>query len=195
VKIHSAEFLTSGARPEEFPYNEFPEIAFGGRSNVGKSSLINSLLQRKNLVRTSSTPGRTQRINFFVINNAFNFVDLPGYGYAKVPKEMRASWGPMIETYLVSRPKLFAIVCVFDLRRGIEDDDQMLLEAAGTLGIQPIVVFTKADKLKPNRRYNRIREIAQPLGVRPDDFVLFSGTKGWGIDELWKKIRALGGIS
>jgi GTP-binding protein len=194
VKIHSADFLTSGARPEEYPNNDLPEIAFGGRSNVGKSSLINTLVRRKSLVRTSSTPGRTQRINFFVVNEAFNFVDLPGYGYAKVPQDMRAAWGPMVETYLVSRPKLFSIVCVFDLRRGIEADDQMLLEAAGTLGIQPIIVFTKADKLKSNRRYNRIRDIARPLGVRPDDFVLFSSTQGWGAEELWEKIRALGGI-
>ena len=115
--VTAADFVISAVKPEQYPAPEFPEIAFAGRSNVGKSSLINTLLNRKNLVKTSRTPGRTQLINFFLINQALSFVDLPGYGYAKVPAAVQKKWGPMIETYLSSRESLRGVIVLMDLRR------------------------------------------------------------------------------
>ena len=117
MKILSAEFVTSAVKPDQYPPVKYPEMAFAGRSNVGKSSLINTLVNRKRLVKTSSTPGRTQLINFFDINNHFTFVDLPGYGYAKVPTAVRKKWGPMIETYLSGRDSLKGVVVILDIRR------------------------------------------------------------------------------
>ncbi|MEM5788274.1 MAG: ribosome biogenesis GTP-binding protein YihA/YsxC, partial [Syntrophobacteraceae bacterium] len=124
--VRSAEFITSAVHPKQYPDGHLPEIAFAGRSNVGKSSLINCLLQRKKLVRTSRTPGRTQLINFFLINETFRFVDLPGYGYAKVAQSVRASWGPMIETYLAGRQNLKGVIQIMDLRHPPTPDDLSL---------------------------------------------------------------------
>ena len=117
MHVKSAEFVTSAVKPDQYPPAKYPEMAFAGRSNVGKSSLINTLVNRKRLVKTSSTPGRTQLINFFSINEDFTFVDLPGYGYAKVPQHIRKKWGPMVETYLASRPTLLGVVLLVDIRR------------------------------------------------------------------------------
>jgi GTP-binding protein len=195
VKIKSAEFEKSAIHPKDYPEADLPEIAFGGRSNVGKSSLINSMVQRKKLVKVSGKPGHTQSINFFVINEELRFVDLPGYGYAKVSKEERAAWGPMIESYFEFREPLKGVVCIVDLRRGIEDDDLMLIEAAPHFGWQPIIVFTKADKFSRNQRFNRRREVAKKWGMREDDLILYSSKTGLGRDELWTRIVELTGLS
>lgn len=193
-KVNKAEFMTAGTRPPHFPPTELPEIAFGGASNVGKSSLINSLVGRTKLVRTSKTPGHTQTINFFNINDEMVFVDLPGYGFAKVPLAVKAAWGPMIEGYLAGRPTLRAIVCVMDLRRGVRDDDMMLIKSAPLFGIQPILVFTKADKYGRNAGLQRRREIARELGCPPQDLLLYSSTKAQGAEALWDRIRQITGV-
>ena len=194
MKINSAEFITSAAWPRDWPESALPEIAFAGRSNVGKSSLINTLCERKNLVKTSGKPGHTRTINFFVVNEAVTFVDLPGYGYAAVSKKERQQWSEMIEAYLAGRPNLLGVVCIADLRRGFEDDDMMLVRAAPDFAYQPILVLTKADKLKTNPRANQRRKVAADLGCRPQDLILFSATKGWGRDDVWKRIRELTGL-
>lgn len=195
MKVTKAEFVKSAQWPSEWPDAELPEIAFGGRSNVGKSSLINSLCSRKNLVKTSGTPGATRTLNFFEVNEAVSFVDLPGYGYAQVSKSERAKWGHMIEAYLGERRSLRGLVCIVDIRRGFEEDDMMLVQAAPAFAIQPILVLTKADKLKTNPRANARRKLAKQHGWKPDDLILYSATKGWGRDELWERIVQLAGIS
>ena len=194
MKITKTEFVTSAVKPKGFPPPDRPEIAFGGRSNVGKSSLINAMLQRKRLVKVSSTPGRTQLINFFGVNDELYFVDLPGYGFAKVPEAVREKWGPMIETYLSDRPNLRGLVVIMDLRRGVQDDDMMLIESAPLFGVQPILVFTKADKFSRNQQSKRRFELASEFGVKPDDLILFSSKDGTGRDALWDRIRQLTGI-
>jgi len=194
VKIEYAEFVTSATEPDQYPWPDRPEIAFGGRSNVGKSSLINTLIERKGLVETSKQPGRTQTINFFDVNDEFYVVDLPGYGYAKVSREERKAWGPMIETYLQQRRSLEAIVCVMDVRRGLEADDLQLIEAAPHFGLQAVPVFTKADKLGTQKRKKRRREIADLLGIEPDEILLFSSEKRIGKRDLWRRLEPLVGI-
>lgn len=194
MKINSAEFVTSAQWPEQWPLCDYPEIAFAGRSNVGKSSLINTLCHRKRLVKTSGKPGHTRLINFFEINEAVSFVDLPGYGYAKVSKKERDRWGEMIESYLAGRECLRGVVIIIDIRRGFEDDDMMLVEAAPHFAFQPILVLTKADKLGQNKRKRRRHEIAKDLGCDPGDLIPFSSTKGFGRDEVWDRIIQLTGI-
>jgi len=194
VKIKYAKFVKGATEPEDYPFPDRPEIAFAGRSNVGKSSLINALLERKDLVRTSKQPGRTREINFFDINGEFYFVDLPGYGYAQVSKEQREAWGPMIDTYLDVRRNLEALICIMDVRRGVEEDDRQLIEAAPHFETQPILVFTKADKLGKQERHNRQREIAEEFGVEPDGILLFSSNDRIGKRALWRRIEQLIGI-
>ena len=196
MKIKFAEFVKSATEPRDYAVADKPEVAFAGRSNVGKSSLINTLVNRKNLVRTGKKPGRTQTINFFNVNDELYLVDLPGYGYARVSKSERHAWGPMIETYLDVRHSLAALVCIMDIRRGVEDDDRQLIEAAPHFGVQPILVFTKADKLSKNKRQNRRDEIAREFGgeVDPEELLLFSSTERIGKGALWKQIKVLTGI-
>ena len=158
---------------------------------MGKSSLINALLGRKNLVKTSSTPGRTQTINFFLINDAFHFVDLPGYGYAKVPIEVRKKWGPMVEKYLKKRPDLRGVVMILDLRRVPNEADHELLAWLGHYEIPEIIVLTKADKLKKNRQVQQRSLIAHDLSKDPSSLILFSAATGLGKQALWKAVEAL----
>jgi GTP-binding protein len=193
--IKSSEFVTSAVKPAQYPPPEFPEVAFAGRSNVGKSSLINTLVNRRRLVKTSTTPGRTQLINFFRINGNLLLVDLPGYGYAKVPAAVRKQWGPMIETYLSKRPTLKAVVLLMDLRRvpGIEELNFMAW--LRQYGVTPIPVLTKCDKLSKTNQTKQRRLIAQALGMAAEGLILFSAKSGQGKAVLWQSIQATLGIT
>ncbi|MFB6263549.1 MAG: ribosome biogenesis GTP-binding protein YihA/YsxC, partial [Bradymonadaceae bacterium] len=146
------------------------------------------LLTRKKLARVSKTPGRTRSLNFYDVSGEVYFVDLPGYGYADVPTEEKKAWAPMIETYLRRRRSLAALVCVMDLRRGMEGDDQQLIESAPHFGVQPILVFTKADKFGEQKRARRRREIAEEFGVEVDELLLFSSEERIGQRDLWRRI-------
>ncbi|MBW2428673.1 MAG: YihA family ribosome biogenesis GTP-binding protein [Deltaproteobacteria bacterium] len=192
--IKSAEFVKSATRPAEYPAAQLPEIAFAGRSNVGKSSLINTLVNRKRLVKTSSTPGRTQLINFFDINGQVVFVDLPGYGYAKVPPNVRKKWGPMIETYLSGRKTLKGVVVIMDIRRTPQQEELNLLDWLSHYAIAAIVVLTKTDKLSKSKSAQQHHRIAQALTMDPQDMILFSAKSRRGRDALWKAILSLPGI-
>ncbi|MFQ5693763.1 MAG: ribosome biogenesis GTP-binding protein YihA/YsxC, partial [Nitrospinota bacterium] len=150
MKVSAAEFETSAVHPADYPPGPEPEVAFAGRSNVGKSSMMNALLGRRGLVKTSSTPGKTQTLNFFRVRagkRRFRFVDLPGYGYAKVPERVRQNWGKMIEAYLEGRAQLRGVVVILDIRRGVMEMDRQLVEWLAAKGIETLVVLTKADKL------------------------------------------------
>jgi GTP-binding protein len=194
MQIKSAEFVKSATRPTEYPPALLPEIAFAGRSNVGKSSLINTLVNRKRLVKTSSTPGRTQLINFFGINGQYVFVDLPGYGYAKVPPAVRKKWGPMIETYLSGRKTLKGVVVIMDIRRTPQQEEFNLLGWLSHYALAAIVVLTKTDKLSKSKSTQQHRRIARALSIEPQDLILFSAKSRRGRDTLWKAILSLPGI-
>jgi GTP-binding protein len=173
------------------PDTTLPEVAFAGRSNVGKSSLLNKLIRRRKFARVSNTPGRTREVNFFKVNDAFLFVDLPGYGYAKVSKERRAEWKPLIESYLKSSLQLRGIVHLLDVRHDPTNDDRQMLDFLGDLGVPTIVVLTKIDKLTPTQRARRIPELCTGLGLDADQIVPFSAVTGEGRDELAEAIDAL----
>jgi len=190
MKISSAEFIKSATRPGNYPVSELPEIAFAGRSNVGKSSLINVLVNRKSLVRTSSTPGRTQLINFFNINNHFSLVDLPGYGFAKVPLAVKKAWGPMIRTYLEIRESLHGVIFIFDIRRVPREDDIRMLDWLEEFGVPTIPVITKIDKIKRSQLEKQIKAIVVETGLPREAFSLFSATTREGRDEIWERIEA-----
>src|SRR5665647_2915564 len=163
MNVFLADFIKSAAKPKDYPPPGLPEVAFVGRSNVGKSSLINVLSGRKGLVRTSSTPGRTQLINFFDINSILTLVDLPGYGYAKAPPALRKQWGPMIESYLSIRESLKAVVLILDIRREPSDGDLQMLRLLEMYNIPPILVVTKCDKLSKNQRARQRTSIATAI--------------------------------
>ncbi len=184
LTIKSAEFIKSAFQPAHYPAAELPEVAFAGRSNVGKSSLINCLAQRKKLVRTSRTPGQTQAINFFLINKGFYFVDLPGYGFAKVPQRIKAQWGPMVETYLTQRSTLKGVVHILDLRHPPTPEDFALWQWLAIRNIPSVPVLTKADKLKRSKWQALVIEAAAHLGISADSFVLFSSETGQGRNQL-----------
>ncbi|ROR01478.1 GTP-binding protein [Desulfosoma caldarium] len=186
--IRSAEYVTSAVAPQGYPQEGLPEVAFAGRSNVGKSSLINILLGRKKLVRTSATPGRTQTLNFFRINDAFVFVDLPGYGYAKVPPEIRKQWGPMVEQYLTTRRELAGLVHIMDLRHPPTADDLQLWNWLQSHGLHAVPVLTKADKVPRSKRLPHAQAASRLLGVAVTDIVLFSATTREGVEALWARL-------
>jgi GTP-binding protein len=189
--IKSAEFVTSAIRPQQYPAAELPELAFAGRSNVGKSSLINTLVSRRKLVQTSSTPGKTRLINFFRVNDALMLVDLPGYGYARVSEEERRKWRPMIERYLSSRENLKAVVVILDIRRAPNEEDAQLLDWLVRREIASILVVTKADKLSKTAQLKQLKIIAGALETDPDDLVLFSSKSRQGRDVLWRTLVEL----
>jgi GTP-binding protein len=185
-----ARFVTSAAENRQFPPENLPEVAVVGRSNVGKSSLINALTGQTGLARTSRTPGRTRLINWFEIDGKFHLVDLPGYGYAEVSRDMRESWRPLIESYLAQRKSLAGVLLLIDVRRGVQDEELDFvpwLEARET----PIVVaLTKADKLAKNKRMLEVGKAKKQLGLRRDPFAVSAQT-GEGIDALWRAIVGL----
>lgn len=187
--IKSAEFVTSAVKPAHYPPTDFPEVAFAGRSNVGKSSLINTLVRRKHLVKTSSTPGRTQLINFFLINDALSMVDLPGYGYAKVPQAVKKQWGPMVETYLSQRPCLKAVVLLMDIRRTPRAEESQFMEWLHHYRIPYILVLTKADKLSKTKIRHQQQLNAQTLGIEDKGLILFSAKTRLGVEVLWQRIE------
>ncbi len=190
--IKKLEFIggmasATGWRPEPV----LPEIAFAGRSNVGKSSLINRLLHRKKMARVSNTPGRTREINFFRVNDAFVLVDLPGYGYARISKEQRAEWRPLIESYLRSSPTLRGIVQLLDIRHEPTGDDLRMLDYLGELGVPTIVVTTKTDKLAAARAATRVAEIAKATRLDLEQVIPFSAVTGAGRNELAESMMQL----
>ncbi len=189
--ITSAEFVKSAVKPSHYPSTDLPEIAFTGRSNVGKSSLINSLVNRKHLVKTSSTPGRTQLINFFIINKTISFVDLPGFGYAKVPDSVRKSWGPMIETYLSTRNTLKGVVLIMDIRRIPGMHELKFIEWLHYYNIPSILILTKSDKLSKIKQKNQHLSIAKTLRVNQGELILFSAKSRMGKDDVWDAIERL----
>ena len=189
INTHNAEILISAANKSHYPQDDIPEIALAGRSNVGKSSFINTLLNRKNLARTSGKPGKTQLLNFFNIDDKLRFVDVPGYGYAKVSKTERAKWGKMIEEYLTSRENLRAVVSLVDLRHDPSVDDVQMYEFLKYYEIPVILVATKADKI-PRGKWNKHESaIKKKLNFDPnDDFILFSSVDKTGMEASWNSI-------
>jgi GTP-binding protein len=190
-KITSAELKVSVHLQGQLPPAQLPEVAFVGRSNVGKSTLINTLLTRKKLVRTSSQPGCTQALNFFLINERWYFVDLPGYGYARVPQETKARWGNLILPYLEARPTLAALVFLQDPRRTPGAEELFLWEKLLSWGRPVIPVLTKADKVKKGERGRRLKEIIKalaPYKVAADHFLWFSATTNEGREKLWQRL-------
>lgn len=195
MRILTAEFVTSAAKPGQYPPEDLPEIAFAGRSNVGKSSLINALVNRKRLVKTSGTPGRTQLINFFKVNQALYFVDLPGFGYAKVPAAVQKQWGPMVERYIAGRGNLAAMVVLFDLRREPGEKERDLIHWLDHHRIAYVPVATKSDKLSKNKQIGRRAAIAAALGIDLRNLILFSAKTRQGVPELWRVISSLTGAA
>lgn len=191
MKVTSAEIVISAVRPEQYPEGDLPEFALAGRSNVGKSSFINKMLNRKSLARTSSKPGKTQTLNFFIINEMMHFVDVPGYGYAKVSKSERAAWGKMIETYLTSREQLRAALLIVDLRHPPTKDDVMMYDFFKHYEIPCIVIATKADKIPKGKWQKHLKITKETLQLeKGDEIILFSSETGQGKEEAWKSLQA-----
>jgi GTP-binding protein len=190
--IRKLEFIGGMASADGWrPESELPEIAFAGRSNVGKSSLLNQLVRRKAFARVSRTPGRTREINFFRVNSSFILADLPGYGYARISKEKKADWKPLIEGYLRGTPHLAGVVQLLDIRREPSDDDVAMLDYLAELELPTVVVLTKADKLSRNAADARADEIMKSLSLERDQTILFSATTGQGRDELAAAVASL----
>lgn len=192
LNVHSLEFLGGMASPAGWrPEPTLPEVAFAGRSNVGKSSLINKLLRRSKAARVSNTPGRTREINFFRVNDQFVLVDLPGYGYAKVAKNKKSEWKPMIEGYLRGRETLRGIVQLLDIRHDPTDDDIQMLDFLSEVGVPTMIVMTKTDKLTKAQAAKRITAIVQSLGLDEDQVIPFSAVTGVGRDDLAEAVMSL----
>jgi GTP-binding protein len=190
--IRSVEFLGGMASPEGWrPSRSLPEVAFSGRSNVGKSSLLNKLVRRSSLARVSQTPGKTREINFFAVNGTFALVDLPGYGFARVSKQLRGGWRDLIEGYLRESPQLRGVVQLVDARHDPSRDDHTMIDFLAELGAPTIVVATKIDKLKRAEAISRPAQIARQMGVDDEQVIPFSAVTGEGRDELAAAIVAL----
>jgi GTP-binding protein len=189
MEIKQAEFKTSAVKPTQYPDDGMCEIAFVGRSNVGKSSLINTLTNRRKLVKVSGTPGKTRLINFFTINNKLYFVDLPGYGYAKVSKSEKATWGKMMEQYLINRPELKKVALLVDCRHKPTGDDVMMYDWIKHYGYEIIVIATKKDKLTKSELQKSSKVIKETLKLGKEDKILFfSSLKKEGKEELLEEI-------
>ncbi len=191
MKIHGVEFVKSAVKTEHYPEYDFPEIAFAGRSNVGKSSLINTLIQRKDMVKTSSKPGCTQLINFFMVNEDLSFVDLPGYGYAKVSKKVRAQWQPMVERYLSTRENLMGLILLMDIRRDPRKEEFELVQWLESHEMPYLVVLTKTDKLSKTKQTKRLYAICSQLNRDKNGVILFSAKTRKGRETVWDEINNL----
>ncbi|WP_159881131.1 ribosome biogenesis GTP-binding protein YihA/YsxC [Paenibacillus puerhi] len=190
MKVNQAEFIISAVRPNQYPVDALPELALAGRSNVGKSSLINRMINRKNLARTSSKPGKTQQLNYYRINNDLYFVDLPGYGYAQVSKTEREKWGKFIEEYLLGREFLKLVLLIIDLRHPPSKDDEAMYSWLKHNGVPVCIVTTKADKIPKGKWQKHAKIIKEALGAdKSDPFIMFSSELGLGKDELWSVIE------
>lgn len=189
MNIHNVTLTVSAVKKEQYPNTKIPDLAFVGRSNVGKSSLINKLLNRKSLARVSGKPGKTATINFYNIDNSLNLVDLPGYGFARVSKEEKKKWGIMIDTYLHSRKTLSQVILLTDSRHAPTDDDIMMLDFIRSVCDRAVVVATKTDKLKKSEFDMSLKRIIDTLSLSGDDVIIpFSTVSGDGVEQLWSYI-------
>ncbi|GAA0601325.1 ribosome biogenesis GTP-binding protein YihA/YsxC [Virgibacillus siamensis] len=190
MKVTDAEIVISAVSKKQYPSEHIPEIALAGRSNVGKSSFINKLINRKNLARTSSKPGKTQTLNFYKINRSFYFVDVPGYGYAKVSKKEREKWGHMMEEYFETREMLRAVVLITDIRHEPTRDDQQMYDFLKYYDLPVIVIGTKLDKIAKGKRVNYLNRTRQVLEMEAEDVVIpFSAETGEGKDAAWSNLK------
>jgi len=195
VKIVSAEFVLGAARLEQLPRGKRPEIALAGRSNVGKSSLLNRLTGRKKLARISNTPGKTRELNLYVVNDALSIIDLPGYGFAKVPETVKARWGRLVESYLHEREELTGVVHLVDVRHRPTGDDVMMHDWIKHYGVPALIVATKVDKIPRGKRAGALRVIHEALEPSPETpVVLFSADTGEGSREIWSWVRRTTGV-
>jgi GTP-binding protein len=184
MKINDVSFLISVHSLRQLPEEEYPEVAFAGRSNVGKSSLINTIINRKNLVKTSGRPGKTQGLNFFLVDESLYFVDLPGYGFARVAKPVQAAWQELITEYLLQRNALRLVIVVIDIRHSLKKMDRELLDWLAYQNIDCLPVYTKADKLSKNKQIKNALSLDAGLGLQPDERLIFSSKTGQGKEEL-----------
>ena len=192
MNTHNVSLTISAVSPKQYPDTAFPDIAFAGRSNVGKSSFINKMLNRNNLARTSSKPGKTATINFYNIDDTLNFVDLPGYGYAKVSKDEKKKWGNMIETYLDTRETLTCTVLLVDARHKPTNDDIVMLNYIRERHGFAFVVATKCDKIPKTKLNDHLDEIYYTLELEDDDIMMpFSAETGMGRDDIWEAFKEL----
>lgn len=190
MEVKTATYELTAFKPEQYPKHNLPEIALVGRSNVGKSSLINALVNRKNLARESATPGKTRGLNFYNIDQQLYFVDLPGYGYAKVSKAEREFWGRMIETYLITRNQLKLIIMLVDIRHTPSTDDQMMHQWIVSQNKPYLIVATKLDKISRSQTPKRLRDIRVTLNMGEENMLFpFSAETKQGSDEIWDRIR------
>lgn len=187
--VTKVEFIKSAVYPRDFPETLLPEIAIAGRSNVGKSSLINKLVNRRRIARVSNTPGRTQLLNFFSVNDRFTICDLPGYGYARVPAAVQRQWGPMVEAYLIERECLRALVMLVDVRREPGEFEAQVATWTSAQGLALIPVVTKVDKISKSKRAIAVQKVARALGFSARQVIGWSAITGEGLDGLWRAIQ------
>lgn len=192
MKISKSDLHAIAVSPKQYPDDDLPEIAFAGRSNVGKSSFINSMINRVNLARTSSKPGKTRTINFYIINEDFRFVDLPGYGYAQVSKSERKKWGHIIEEYLIERKNLKEIVLLVDIRHEPTDDDLMMYQWIKSFNYRGLVIATKADKISKGKWQKHVKIIKEKLGINDTSLIIpYSAEKKLNKDKVWSKFEEI----
>ncbi|MGE6751850.1 ribosome biogenesis GTP-binding protein YihA/YsxC [Rossellomorea sp. NPDC071047] len=191
MKVNQVELVISAVRPEQYPGDILPEFALAGRSNVGKSSFINKMIGRKSMARISSKPGKTQTLNFYKIEETLYYVDVPGYGFAKVSKTEREAWGKMIETYITSREQLRAVVLIVDLRHAPTNDDVMMYDFLKHHELPCIVIATKADKIPKGKWQKHLKVTRETLNMdSEDDLIMFSSETGLGKDKAWDAIKS-----
>ncbi|WRP05466.1 ribosome biogenesis GTP-binding protein YihA/YsxC [Rossellomorea aquimaris] len=191
MKVNQVELVISAVRPEQYPGDILPEFALAGRSNVGKSSFINKMIGRKSMARISSKPGKTQTLNFYKIEETLYYVDVPGYGFAKVSKTEREAWGKMIETYITSREQLRAVILIVDLRHAPTNDDVMMYDFLKHHELPCIVIATKADKIPKGKWQKHLKVTRETLNMdKEDDLIMFSSETGLGKDKAWDAIKS-----